>query len=386
MISDEHLLHLRDYLNNNFTAVAFDNTSRQMDKHYLSAKYTPQRVIEVFDYLLKREKREYLSDLELRIKLIKSQKNELKGSITKKRSKYEGNLHNLCTENTEIRKMLASTKNRMNNIKWKNKRVNATANDKLKKLESELKNIKKPIALVKQQFMNLADDLSKLKEDTNQFIVNTQEQFIKMKDNYNIELNRITKEQTSPPELRKFKDAIKEEKAKSNKMRTALKTIIDCIAKLPKPEPINSPSEPITLENFRPQAFKAQINKSLNHIYNKTRQATLESFGAPAPKTDVIIKHIRSKTSRRLAELKQMYIKRLNKQRKKMDRLQREIDKAHQKLAEYSLRSTLSDREMINQIRKAQLLLNKTKNETDMKMISLNIPTSPQRTRKISFV
>ena len=364
MQGKERLEHLNDYIEDSFSAVAFDQITRQMEKHEISSKYTIQRINEVFLSMLFQERELYKSDLTAQLKYQQRSKQNFTEKIKSKQKKIDKFINNAVIENNEARKRLETVKTRADFLQKRNKNGIAITTNKSTKVDDEINKLSHPVSLIKGTINGLKEEIQKLRTDHNYFKEVTFQQNQKTKSVFEQKYNDFKKKTFMSPIIAKRDNDLANEKERTKKMRDSLQTVIDYVNSLPKTK---DQDDSITLDNITNGGFRIALKSAFNASSEKASKELGVAFKANDGKSEVIIQELSHCVDNGLNEVKKKYDYLITKQKIRIQKIQQELDNAHNQLNQMKMASS-ENIDIMNQLKKVEKSLSKTQEKTDQKM------------------
>ena len=364
MLGKERLKHLNEYIDGSFSTVAFDQITRQMEKHEISSKYTIQRINEVFLSMLFQERELYKSDLTAQLKYQQRSKQNYTEKIKSKQKKIDKFISNAVSENNEARKRLETVKMRFDFLNKRNKNGVVITTNKNTKVDNEINKLSHPVSLMKNNINGLKEEIQKLRTDHKYFKEVTFQQNQKTKSVFEQKYNEFKKKTFMSPVIAKRDNDLVNEKERTKKMKDALQNVIDYVNSLQKS---NNQDDPITLDNITNGGFRIALKSAFNATSEKAKKELGVAFKADDGKSEVIIQELSHCVDNGLNEVKKKYDYLITKQKIRIQKIQQELDNAHKQLNQMKM-SPSENIDIMNQLQKAEKSLSKTQEKTDQKM------------------
>ena len=372
----ERIRHLKDYLDASFSVVAFDQIARQMERHEISSKFTLTRFKEVFATMLKQEREEYADNLSAKLNFIKKNKKQLTEKINQKQKKYEKYLMEAYTDNKNARKNAQTVRSLRKSNHNRIKSLNPLSLD-ISELNTEIKNLTQPIDIIRKNLSGFTSDLEFLKTEHQNFVELTKEKNKTAKENYLKQYEQFRKKVFSTPEIITSDKELKEEKEKTAQMKSSIDKIITYVSSLSNKQTEskdnnvksdeNQNGVQLNVDSFSNALFRMKIKSAYSNATVKAANELGLVFHQPQGDSETIIKGISKHVDNGLNEVKEKYETLVIKQKARIDKLQKELSKAHKILIELQMKPTLHQ-DIMNQFSKMEKQMTKTQQTTDHKI------------------
>ena len=387
----ERIRHLKEYLNTSFSVVVFDQIARQMERHEISSKFTLTRFREVFSTMLKQEREEYMDDLNAKLNYYKKNKKQLMDKINSKQKKYEKYLMEAYTENKNARKNAQTVRSLTKTNQKRIKSIVPLSLD-INELNNEIKNLTQPIEIIRKNLNGFLSDLEFLKTEHVNFIELTKEKNKTSKENYVKQYEQFRKKLFSSTKVIDSDNELKAEKEKTAQMKASINKIINHISIISKKQitenkqqnenqkekeneeetKANSVSQnnQLTADCFSNALFRMKVKNLYTNAGTKAANELGLVFQAPQGNSETIIQGIAKNVDAGLNEVKAKYDEIVVKQQARIDKLQKELRRAHRIIIELQMKPSLHQ-DIMNQFTIMEQKMTKTQQKTDLKIQKL---------------
>lgn len=367
-ISENHLIHLQQFLENNFSLVAFDQIVRQMGKHKISSKYTRDRLNEVFLNILNQERENYRINLESEVRSLTNQKKIIENRIVVKQKRIERHIDRALEENRFAHQKLAQLKSLQAQNQHRFEEEQQKYDNHFKNIQQEIQNLNKPISVLRGRILELRNEINEMRDSHLNYISNGKILINEQKRTYMDRYNQIKKEYMNTPAITEYDQKLFNEKTKTLKQSESINTVFEYILNLQKKH--NDPNPQLfKTDDFSPAGFRLVINQLARNIKQNSTVEACKLFGVEDGKLESVVSRLNEIMESKSTSLREKYRETIDKQQKRIAKLQQQLAIAQKEL--YSLSKPSSDTKMINEITVVHKSLAENMNATDQKMSKL---------------
>ncbi|OHT08799.1 hypothetical protein TRFO_22545 [Tritrichomonas foetus] len=339
------LSHLSILLAQTFQTIAHDSISQQMEKHVISSKYTEDRLIEVFQTLLNKEREELLLQTELQIQSLKDENLKIRNDFKAQLREKGFNIQSICATNLEMRARVGEANALLFGRKWKRNQLQKSEKMKIDRLQQQINKYKQYVTKIKGNVHDFKNELDHLYSDISDMICQYPKTFRhakrKMEAKFSEQLNIDTHDL---PSL--------EEKYKAAK-----------IAKKENFESMRFLYQYVTKQE--PSMFSiAEITEFKNHIQDFQKDDYSEG-------NKEITRKIKEKIQSTIGKQESEYMPILTKQRKALEKLKSELEATCKKLQTLMSSESAIDRRFLSMVEASKNEMVNTQAKTDDIMLKL---------------
>lgn len=364
--------HLYSFISSSLNALAFDPINRQMEQHMVSAFFSPNRLIEIFESILNKEREDLIQELSTTARSLQKDK-KLKWRQIK--SLMEINEVQI-TENSEIRidlmKKVSALQGKIETNEWKSTRLQQGAEEKIVSIQKQINSYIPTLLEIRKESYEIIEALEKIKaqvEDSFKVIKN------EIKSAHKNALHRAQKvlghdkTNNKSNQLTNMKTILNEQKKQTNQIRQPISDVIDHINSM---NPASNKQQKVSEIPYN----KYQYNEMLEMAVKKSEKAPRSSNNEP---TQFVSAAVKAKVDNKIHIVEKKYSKLIKGQNKKMVLLQQELQKAQMTLQRLLDADTSIDPRLIANIDRSYLEMQGTQNKTDeiMSMLMSRMSSSP---------
>ena len=326
-MNQEHLQHLKKFIESSFVSVAFDETMRQMDKNSVSSSFINKRINEVFNNLLFQERNIYKNILQTNLNDLKSDKKDLDQEIEEKSARIDKYIKEALAENAEIR--AAVMKERLQeDMKKQMEDISIDKNQsKINFLNKQISSIKQPAQAIKQRNIELQNEIAAIAGQNSLFIRKTKEDFRIIRDKKDQQYIEFKKLNLNSEKINKYDDILKNEKEKTRKMKEIVARTLNFVTSM------SGNNEEITTENYSEKKFQFAVKTLLRKESEASKKETYKLLNCGEQRINEVLEVIARQIEDGVSQAKRKYEKALNSQQERMNNLHKQLKNARNKIS-----------------------------------------------------
>lgn len=348
------LSHLSILLTQTFQTIAQDNISHQMEQHDISSNFTEDRLVEVFQTLLNDEREKLIHQTELQIKTLLKEKKEDKRQYKNNIMEKGFTIQSINAENLEIRTKVGEAQALLFGRKWKRNLMVKREDEMINKIQKKLDSYRPALIQMKSATIGFKFELNELHSELSELIYQYPSTFKKVKKKVH---SRFMREFITDFSL------VNNLEAKLTKKKEDCREILESMKQLYQ-----------YVTSKTPEAFSYDevllFQKYIKHIKSID---TKERYEHEAKK-------IKKKIEKYLKEKDEAYVPIIDKQKKTLEKLKKELDATCRKLRTLMSTPSVIDRSFLSQIEASKNELTTTQLKTDSimdKLIKISFSSEP---------
>ena len=351
--------HLINFVQRTFGNAAYDEIARQMEKHEISAPYGPDRIVEIFENVLVKEREEMINDCSMDLEAARSERRSMLEKLKERQEAGEREVDVECARNLKIRREINALETLIYNKEWKlqkirfhnkarNKRMLAVLDEKLPflgKMAKQAKELNSLGSSVKNEIESVGSSLKKLIED------------VKTEVRDLIKENSSSSEKTTMPDDsdRKIKH-LEAQKKTNDEIRAALNDLLSHINSLEKEIDVK-----LDLENVTETSTSQSLQSAVKRARTKGGHNTDWKAGAET----------QAKIDEGIRAIEKEFVPQFMKQKSSMRRLQKELTEAKGRLAALRKAQQTVDPTVMTMLERSKKQMEPTQAKTDALMKQL---------------
>lgn len=339
------LSHLSILLTQTFQTIAHDNISRQMEQHDISSHFTEDRLIEIFQTLLNDEREKLICQTELQIKTLLKEKKEDKHDYKNNIMEKGFTIQSINAENLEIRTKIGEAQALLFGRRWKQNLLVKREDAMINKIQRKINSYKPSLIKMKTSTLNFKLELNELHSELSELIYQYPGTFENVKKRVVEKFARALKSDFTL--VSNLESQLTSKKEESKKYLEAMKQLYQYVTK--KTPDAFSYDEVLLFQKYIKQIKKYKSSDRSEHEAKKIKK--------------IIEKYLQEKDA--------AYQPIIEKQKKSLEKLKKELDATCKKLRTLMSCPSVIDRSFLSQIEKSKNELTNTQQKTDSIMIKL---------------
>jgi hypothetical protein len=358
-VNDEsfRMAHLVDYIERALPNIGFDEISKQMDCHSISAGFSPQRILEIFESILSQERETLIFKSNKSINSMRESRRSLRNAIRDFEMESEDALRPFYAKNLSLRRRLNQIASIQFDRMWMQKKseLRDSGSDFSQLLISQkseaIVRLSKISKRLSELFESIREVVHKMKFVNRSNVTKLRQSVKVIAGHQLVNLNENPIIQDCQRELRIAQEI-------TNSHREALNQLISHLnagQKIPK--------IPIDISEVRPgmivAALKSKIEQAKSAVSNSYEQ------------TNRIADRIQSEIERRVNENENEYLTKLLKQKRTMRKLEQSLHTAETKLAGLLAFDAVVNPELLQLLEESRKTMEGSQERTDVLMRQL---------------
>lgn len=341
--------HLVSYVKKTFDNIPFDEIARQMEKHEVSAPFSPDRILEIFAAILWRERESLINDSVVDIKSARGTRKKVAAELEARRAAHQEQFDASCNENLRLRRELNALEEEVYGKAWKSYRIRHDVAARAQDVQSRINDHVECISDVLRKTQDINDSA----QEVRQMIQSTNARFADAMREARASVQEFLAHQRNRIEgadlVRKYEANLRVQREITEQTRASLAKFIAHVNEMGKDCELEISS-----------ISEKRVTKALRSTVSGMRHRV--GFGAnPGMEVEEVV-------IERVQEKENEYKARLRKQKKSMQRLQVELNAAKKRLATLLQADASLDPELMNMIEKSKKTMQVTQAKTDEMM------------------
>ena len=346
--------HLVTHVKQSFGNIAFDDIARQMEKHEVSAPFSPDRILEIFAGILWKEREALIRECILDTKSAKSTRKKAAKSLEAQKAAHEQQFDASCSENMRIRRELNALEEELNGKAWKSYKFRHDAAARAQGVQARINRQMDCVTDILQKTREISDAAERTKRD----IVSVNARFADLMGDVRESVQEFLVQQRDRIEgvdlVKRYESELKVQQQITEQMRGSLAKFIAHVNGLEKETDVE-----LDISTLSSKRVQKALNASVGGVRNRL------GFGVnPVEEVEEVVQE-------RVKAKEDEFMPQLRKQKKSMQKLQVELNAAKKRLAALLKADASLDPELMDMIEKSKKRMRATQARTDemMKLI-----------------